>query len=621
VVNNDGYNIYTDDNGFVFQNILVFTHIVWNKNRVNEKGLNFHKFFYWYRNFPFNFFTYNITIVNIFLTFHKNIAPHYEKNHDYKISIIIYFYLPYNFNILLLNILKLVNSEQTLKWTEKTIVYTESESMNILLVYPQYPETFWSFHHALRFIGKKAPFPPLGLMTVAAMLPKEWTLKLVDLNVSSLKDEDIVWADYVFISAMLVQKESVSKLIKRCIQLNRKIVAGGPLFTSEYEFYPEVHHLVLNEAEITLPRFLSDVKQGCPQSLYNSSQWADLSATPVPVLDIIKLKHYASMCIQYSRGCPYDCDFCDVTVLFGHNPRTKSVDQILLEMNTLYDYGWRGNVFFVDDNLIGNKKHLKYELLPAVIEWMKKRKYPFSFNTQVSINLAQDDTLINLLVQAGFDMIFVGIETPNEESLIECGKLHNTKINLLNNVKKLQAAGLQVQGGFIIGFDSDKTDIFSRMSQFIEKSGIVTSMVGLLNALPGTKLYNRLKKENRIIDKATGNNTDYSTNFLTKMDYATLIEGYKKLVKDIYHPEEYYKRIKTFLRNYKLPPALRTRFSFYHIRAVWMSFFKIGLKKGVRKHFWKLMLWTAVRKPRSIPLALTLAIYGQHFNRYFNSVV
>jgi len=425
----------------------------------------------------------------------------------------------------------------------------------------------------------------------------------------------------VFISAMFIQKESVSKLIKQCVQLNRKIVAGGPLFISEWEQYPEVDHLVLNEAEITLPQFISDIRQGRPQPVYRSSRYADLSATPVPLFDLIRLKHYASMNIQYSRGCPYDCEFCDITVLFGHTPRTKSVEQVLLEMNTLYDYGWRGNVFFVDDNFIGNKKRLKQDLLPAIIEWNKKRKYPFHFNTQASINLAQDDILIKLLVKAGFRTIFVGIETPNEESLLECGKVHNTRVDLLNDVKKLQAAGLQVQGGFIVGFDNDKTDIFSRMNHFIEKSGIVTSMVGLLNALPGTKLYDRMKKDNRIIEKGTGNNTDYSTNFLPKMDYTALIEGYKKLVKEIYTPEEYYKRIKTFLRNYKLPStSSKLNFSFAHIRALWMSFFKIGLKKGVRRHFWKLMLWTALRKPRCIPLALTFAIYGHHFSRYFNSV-
>ena len=489
--------------------------------------------------------------------------------------------------------------------------------MKVLLLYPQYPDTFWSFTYALRFIGKKAPLPPMGLLTVAAMLPQQWELKLVDLNVSSLKEEDILWADYVFISAMTVQKASVKKIIARSHQLGRKVVAGGPLFTAEPEEFPEVDHLVLNEAEITLPEFLHDLELGRAKPVYRSAEWADITRTPVPLWDLVNMKNYASVCVQYSRGCPYDCEFCDITVLYGRVPRTKNVENVLAELEALYQRGWRRGVFFVDDNFIGQKKRIKRELLPGVIGWMKKRKYPFTFTTQASIDLADDDELMQLMVQAGFDTVFVGIETPDKESLIECGKLHNTRSSLIGNVKKLHSVGLQVQAGFIVGFDSDKIDIFSRMSQFINESGIVSSMVGLLNAPPGTRLYKRLVKENRITKKITGDNTDYSMNFLPKMDYKVLVEGYKKIIRDIYEPKAYYTRVRTFLRNYRIANKFNGLFSKAYIRAIFMSFYKLGIKRGVRRHFWKLMMWTLFRRPRLIPHALTMAIYGAHFMRHF----
>jgi len=493
--------------------------------------------------------------------------------------------------------------------------------MKVLLLYPQYPDTFWSFSHALRFIGKKASLPPMGLLTVAAMLPQQWELKLVDLNVSSLKDEDILWADYVFISAMTVQKVSAKKIIARCHQLERKVVAGGPLFTAESEEFSMVDHLVLNEAEITLPQFLQDLELGRAKPVYHSAEWADLTRTPVPLWDLINIKNYATMCVQYSRGCPFDCEFCDITVLYGRKPRTKSVENILAELDAIYQRGWRGAVFFVDDNFIGNKKQIKCELLPAVIAWMKRRKYPFCFLTQASINLAEDDELMQLMVEAGFDMVFVGIETPEEESLIECGKLHNTRSSLIGNVQKLHSVGLQVQAGFIVGFDSDKIDTFSRMSQFINESGIVASMVGLLNAPRGTRLYKRLLKENRITKQITGDNTDYSMNFLPKMDYKTLVEGYKNIIRDIYGPEAYYNRVRTFLRNYRMANKFNGLFSKAYIRGFIMSFYKLGIKRGVRRYFWKLMVWTLIRRPRMIPQAVTMAIYGAHFMRHFETAL
>ena len=349
--------------------------------------------------------------------------------------------------------------------------------MKILLVYPSYPDTFWSFTHALRFISKKAAFPPLGLLTVAAMLPAEWEKKLVDMNATTLSDEDIKWADYVFISAMVVQRDSVEEVISRCNRLNAPIVAGGPLFTTGYDEFEGVDHFVLGEAEVTLPLFLDDLARGTPKPLYENDECPEIDNTPLPLWSLINMKLYSSMSIQYSRGCPFDCEFCDIVILNGHKPRTKNKEQMIAELDTLYSAGWKGGVFIVDDNFIGNKKKLKAETLPVMIEWSKEHKYPFSFFTEVSINLADDEELMQLMAEAWFDRIFIGIETPNEESLVECNKLPNKGRDLTAAVKKLQNRGFEVQGGFIVGFDSDPVSIFRSQINFIQKSGIVTAMV------------------------------------------------------------------------------------------------------------------------------------------------
>ena len=488
--------------------------------------------------------------------------------------------------------------------------------MKILFVYPKYPDTFWSFRHALKFISKKASFPPLGLLTVAAMLPEEWEKKLIDMNVSALTEENLEWADYVFLSAMVVQKKSVIEVIRRCKKLGIKVVAGGPLFTTGYEEFEDIDHFVLNEAESTLPLFLNDIKNGCAQHMYTSKEWPDLGKTPRPQWDLINMKKYASMCIQYSRGCPFNCDFCDIIVLNGHKPRTKSKDQILGELEVLYAQGWRGGVFFVDDNFIGNKKRLKIEILPAIIDWMKQKKYPFSFFTEVSINLSDDEELMQLMVKAGFNKVFVGIETPNEDSLTECNKYLNKNRNLIACVKKLQNIGLEVQGGFIVGFDNDPLSIFERQISFIQKSGIVTAMVGLLNAPHGTRLYHRLKKEDRLLNDSSGDNTDFSLNFIPKMNVEILMNGYKKILSTIYSPKHYYKRVITFLKGYKLKPLKRKiHFNFCYLKAFFKSIWFLGIKGKERLHYWKLISWTLVRRPHFLGLAIEFAIYGFHFRK------
>ncbi len=488
--------------------------------------------------------------------------------------------------------------------------------MKILLVYPSYPDTFWSFRYALKFISKKASFPPLGLLTVASMLPHEWDKKLVDMNATALSDEDIKWADYVFISAMVVQRDSAKEVITRCRKLSAKIVAGGPLFTTGYEEFDGVDHFVLGEAEVTLPPFLEDLDKGCAKHIYASNKRPDINKTPIPQWSLINMKHYSSMNLQYSRGCPFDCEFCDIIILNGHKPRTKDIGQIVNELEALYNQGWRSGVFIVDDNFIGNKKKLKAETLPAIIKWSKEKKHPFAFSTEASINLADDEELMKLMVEARFNQVFVGIETPNEESLAECNKLTNINRDLVASVKKIQNHGLEVQGGFIIGFDSDPSSIFRSQINFIQKSGIVTAMVGLLNAPRGTRLYQRLKKENRLLQGFSGDNTDCSINFIPKMNYEALINGYKHILNTIYSPRQYYERVTTFLKEYKPRKGEGiSRLHFYHIEGFIKSVWFLGIRGKGRRYYWKLLISTLFKHPRSFPLVVILSVFGFHFRK------
>jgi radical SAM superfamily enzyme YgiQ (UPF0313 family) len=486
------------------------------------------------------------------------------------------------------------------------------------MIYPRYPVTFWSFKYALKYISKKAAFPPLGLLTVAAMLPEEWNVRLVDLNIEKLKQKDMHWADYVMISAMLIQKDSVDAILIECARMKKKVIAGGPLFTGKPEDYTaSIDHLILNEAECTLPQFLADLENGTPGKVYRSSDFPSLHGTPLPRWDLAKIKYYANLMIQFSRGCPFNCEFCDVTSLFGHNPRIKTEDQFLQELQTIYDTGWRGTVFIVDDNFIGNKKAVK-ALLPRVIDWMKAHQHPFEMLTETSINIADDDELISLMTRAGFTNVFIGLETPNEASLKECSKNQNCKRDLTASIKKLQAAGLQVFGGYIVGFDNDDESIFARQIKFIQETGVVTAMVGLLNALPNTKLWHRLKKENRLDDNSSGNNTDGSLNFIPCMDRTKLIDGYNKLVKTIYSPRYYYQRINEFLRTYKPQPIVRNnKYSYKRLKAFARSVFYIGiLGNGASQwYYWKLMLKALIYYRESFSEAMTLMVYGYHFRK------
>jgi len=445
------------------------------------------------------------------------------------------------------------------------------------------------------------------------LLPAEWSVRLVDATVRKLTDKHLAWADYAFISGMVVQRESARRIIARCREAGVTTVAGGPLFTGEYADFDDVDHFVLNEAELTLPRFLDDLDRGCPKRLYTTTDFADIRQSPTPRWDLAELSRYASMSIQYSRGCPYDCEFCNVTTLFGHNWRTKTTAQVIAELDGLHAAGWRRGVFFVDDNLIGNRRALKEDLLPALIEWQKGKDIPLQ--TQLSIDLADDEPLTKMMVEAGFRTVFIGIETPDEESLSECNKRQNKGRNLLDDVKRLQRAGLEVQGGFIVGFDHDFADIFQRQIEFIQKSGIVTAMVGLLQAPPGTRLYDRLEKADRLMAQGSGDNVDGTTNIVPIMDISALRQGYERILQTIYSPKHYYKRVRTFLREYKAPAIHSSSLSARDILAFLRSTIRLGIVGRERLQYWKLLLWTTFYCPKQFAMAVTFAIYGFHFRK------
>lgn len=490
--------------------------------------------------------------------------------------------------------------------------------MNILHVYPKIPEeTFWSLKKAIAFVGKKAALPPLPSLTVAGILKElrpTWHHRLVDLNIEKLREEDLEWADMVFVSAMIIQEESVHELIPRFRQHEHlKVVAGGPLFISQDEETEGIDYFVLGEGEVTLPLFLDDYEAGKARHRYETDIKPDLSQTPPPYWDLMrgKFKHYSGMSLQYSRGCPHKCEFCDIRVMFGQKPRVKENAQFIRELELLYDAGYQGSVFIVDDNFIGNKARVK-SLLPVLTDWLAQRKYPFKFMTEASVNLASDQDLMTAMSDANFYKVFLGLETPSLESLTECNKGQNVKLDLVEAVHKIQSNGMMVMSGHIVGFDSDDESIFTRQIEFIQKTGSAIAMVGLLSVLPKTDLENRLKSAKRLLTKTTGENSNTLT-FIPKMDKDVLINGYYQLLKTIYAPKEYYKRIDVFLRHYK-PTVKRSsdRAVFKELRALIQGSLRLGFSRH-GYYYWRLLAKTLVTKPKAFSEAVELAICGVHF--------
>lgn len=485
--------------------------------------------------------------------------------------------------------------------------------MRLLLVYPRSPDTFWSFKHVMHFLGKKAAFPPLGLLTVAAMLPAEWDLRVVDLNVQKLSDRDLHWADYVMISAMIVHRESVREIAARCRAAARTVIAGGPLFTTGSHEFPEIGHFVLGEAELAMPRLVEDLRRGTLQPCYRSEERPALSLTPIPRWDLIDLRHYVTMSVQFSRGCPFNCEFCDIIIMNGRVPRTKPAAQLIAELEALRLRGWQDMVFIVDDNFIG-KKQCARELLREIIAWREATGARMGFLTEASVNLADDPELCALMAEAGFKKVFLGLETPSAASLQECQKVQNTKKDLVESVKIIQRSGMEVLGGFIVGFDSDTREIFRQQFQFVQRSGVVVAMVGLLSALPGTQLYHRLAKEGRMEAGSKGNNTKAELNFTPRLDREFLLSGYRQLMQSLYEPRNYYARVRTFLDSYRPTPPF-PRLDLSEVRAFVKSMWLLGVFLPGRRGYWRLFWGTLLTRPRHFSRAMELAVMGHHFRK------
>lgn len=483
-------------------------------------------------------------------------------------------------------------------------------NMNALLIYPEWPDTYWSFKHALPFEGKRSAYPPLGLLTVASLLPAHWKKRLVDTNVRRLTDADLEWADVAMLSGMLVHKQDLQALLERCRARGLRTVIGGPITSSVEDISQHADHVVIGEAEELIAGLADDLEKGIAKPVYRAAERPSLDKTPLPDLSLINPKHYSCMAIQYSRGCPFNCEFCDIIEIYGRVPRTRSPEQVIDELEQLYARKWRGSIFIVDDNFIGNKKHVK-QLLPILADWNKRHGRPFTFFTEASINLADDTELLQMMRDAGFIRVFLGIETPIEDSLKEAQKLQNTRRSILESVRRIQHYGMEVMAGFIVGFDNDPDDIFERQVQFIQESAIPLAMVGLLLALPGTQLYRRLQKEGRIVDEGHGNNMECRLNFKPKMDPQRLIEGYQSILSRIYHPNAYYERVRNFLDQHR--PAHYARRSLSDYMALMRSILKQGLLGDTRASYWKFFLKAATRYRHAFGTAITLAIMGYHF--------
>lgn len=490
---------------------------------------------------------------------------------------------------------------------------------NILLVYPEVPgNTYWSYKYALKFINKKSSMPPLGLVTIASFFTADYHLKLVDLNVAPLLDEAIEWADAVFISAMIVQKESMENVVSRCRAFGKTIVAGGPYVTNSADEISGVDHLLTGEVDHTFTGFLEDLEKGVAQRVYPMPEHPDISSLPVPRFDLLDLDAYGSMAVQYSRGCPFHCEFCDIWTVYGNKPRLKKAETLVSELDALYRLGWKGAVFVVDDNFIGNKRRVKNELLPAVQNWQAGHGYPFHFFTEASINLADDEALLSGMRAAGFNAVFIGIETPSREGLKETGKNQNLKTDMEAAVQMIQRQGIEVLAGFIVGFDSDPPDIFERQIDFIQKNAIPKAMIGLLTALPGTRLFQRLSREGRMLDTPTGGNNTHAmtTNFKTKMDPRLVREGYKQILAHLYDSrmKNYFARCSNFLDTIEYRDYFQRKIGFKEVKIFLKSLFRQPFTPYGDQYI-KYLLRNLFKNKDLFGEAVTLSICGHHYHK------
>ena len=416
---------------------------------------------------------------------------------------------------------------------------------HLLFVYPDFDPTYWGMQYSLPLVGRKSFMPPLGLLTIAALTPAHYEIRIVDMNCGPLNDRDLDWADIVLFSAMMMQQRSLFAAAQRCRSRHKTVVFGGPYPTSfTDECAPYCDHLVLNEGEITWPLFLRDLEAGALQPVYASTAKPDITASPCPRFDLVRLNDYAVIPLQYSRGCPFQCEFCDIVILYGRVPRTKTPAQMLAELDAVYATGYRGGIFIVDDNFIGNKRET-LKLLTAMQGWNRSHRHPFQYGTEASLNLAEDPALLQALVEAGFLWAFIGIETPSAEALKRANKFQNVRGSLQDRVRVLQTAGLLVFGGFILGFDSDTPDIFDRQLEFIREAAIPNALIGQLGALPGTPLHARLEREDRLLGSLTveGGLGPFYSNFRTSLSFETIVRGQARMLRELYRPRAYFDRL------------------------------------------------------------------------------
>ena len=490
---------------------------------------------------------------------------------------------------------------------------------NALLIYPKHPPTYWGNNYALDLLGIKAAFPPLGLLTVAAMFPSRYNLRLVDLNVTPLEDADLEWADLAFTSTMITQRPSLAQVAERCNRAQVPVIAGGPHPTTFHDEIEGVDHFVLDEVEETFATFLRDLENGTAGAVYRAPRKPDMSTAPVPRFDLIDMNEYHSMCLQFSRGCPFDCEFCDITKLYGRVSRTKSPEQMVAEFDRLYELGWRGPLFLVDDNFIGNKREVS-RLLPVIAEWQKERGHPYNLSTEASVNLVRMNDLMDLMIEAGFDTVFLGIETPNPKALRKMKKPQNLDMRddnyLFTSVRKIQQKGMMVQGGFILGLDEDDDNAFDAQIEFIQEAGIPTALVGLLTALKGTNLWTRLERENRLLDKQVQLD-DTALNFKPQMDPKVLVEGYLRVIGTIYDStlENYFDRCLTLLDNLNPVPHIYKPVS-RHILYMGIMLIRKRMTPDQLPVFSRYIARVTRDHPRFLPLAIRLAAMGHHSEKF-----
>jgi radical SAM superfamily enzyme YgiQ (UPF0313 family) len=498
-------------------------------------------------------------------------------------------------------------------------------AMRVLMVWPRFPASYWSLEDVTEIVPERSLMPPLGLITVAALCPKQWAIRLVDLAFEELNDEDLLWADLVVVSAMQVQRDDVRDTLQRASKLGRRTMVGGPYASSQpEELLPLADHVIVGEPDEVFQEIATDLEVGSARRLYRVTEKPDVSRTPVPRFDLLALEKYTLMAVQFSRGCPFTCEFCDIITLYGRRPRTKSSAQLIGELDRLLQLGWRKEIFIVDDNFIGNHK-AALELCRELEPWQLRNRYPFGFATEASIDLASRPELVEAMVKANFSRVFIGIETPSSESLKEAKKFQNLRRDPLDCIRFIQQQGLWVMGGFIVGFDNDQADIFDRQIEFIERAAIPWAMAGVLQAPPTTPLYERMKREGRLIQDSPESSNFSPPNFRTVLPLPVLLGGLRRMPLILYDPRRFYERVLDSLERWQVRPEQRAApLSFlYRLRVFFKSVWRQGVLSGYRRNYWRffgrLMLRCGLN-PQKRRLGFELALSGHHFIRYARKV-